>query len=72
MENVELTAPILYLQALILVALYEYGHGIYPAAWMTVGQCVRYADFLGIPSYEDSNNILGQCVRVTSLPLFQT
>ncbi|RYP65812.1 hypothetical protein DL771_008113 [Monosporascus sp. 5C6A] len=26
-------------QALILVALYEYGQGIYPAAWMTVGQC---------------------------------
>ncbi|RYP86583.1 hypothetical protein DL770_004882 [Monosporascus sp. CRB-9-2] len=48
-------------QALILVALYEYGQGIYPAAWMTVGQCVRYADFIGLPSYQDSNNILGQC-----------
>ncbi|RYP57945.1 hypothetical protein DL769_009192 [Monosporascus sp. CRB-8-3] len=48
-------------QALILVALYEYGQGIYPAAWMTVGQCVRYADFIGLPSYQDSNHILGQC-----------
>lgn len=57
------TASILYLQALVLVALYEYGQGIYPAAWMTVGQCVRYADFLGLPSYEESNVILGQCVR---------
>ncbi len=62
------TASILYLQALILVALYEYGQGIYPAAWMTVGQCVRYADFLGISSGEDSNDILGQCVRVFSPP----
>ncbi|RYO98816.1 hypothetical protein DL764_006979 [Monosporascus ibericus] len=29
------TASLMYLQALILVALYEYGQGIYPAAWMT-------------------------------------
>ncbi|RYP43048.1 hypothetical protein DL768_010106 [Monosporascus sp. mg162] len=26
---------LMYLQALVLVALYEYGQGIYPAAWMT-------------------------------------
>ncbi|RYP20384.1 hypothetical protein DL765_002842 [Monosporascus sp. GIB2] len=29
------TASLMYLQALILVALYEYGQGIYPATWMT-------------------------------------
>lgn len=57
------TASILNLQAMILVALYEYGQGIYPAAWMTAGQCVRYADFLGLPSYGESNDILGHCVR---------
>ncbi|KAI0473989.1 hypothetical protein GGR56DRAFT_676430 [Xylariaceae sp. FL0804] len=48
-------------QALVLVALYEYGQGIYPAAWMTVAQCVRYADFIGLPSYKDSNSVLGHC-----------
>lgn len=37
-----------YLQALLLVAIYEHSHGIYPAAWMTVGTCARYAEFLGL------------------------
>ncbi|KAI8624200.1 fungal-specific transcription factor domain-containing protein [Xylariaceae sp. FL1651] len=55
------TVSLCYLQALVLIALYEYSHGIYPAAWMTVGQCVRYADFVGLPSYKESNSILGQC-----------
>ncbi|KAI1816894.1 fungal-specific transcription factor domain-containing protein [Poronia punctata] len=54
-------ASLPYLQALLLIALYEYGHGIYPAAWMTVGRCVRYADFIGLPSYKDSNSMLGNC-----------
>lgn len=31
------------LQAMILVAFYEIGHGIYPAAYMTIGHCARYA-----------------------------
>ncbi|KAI1325749.1 hypothetical protein F5Y16DRAFT_377050 [Xylariaceae sp. FL0255] len=52
---------LIYLQAIVLIALYEYSHGIYPAAWMTVGQCVRYADFIGLPSYKESNSMLGQC-----------
>ncbi|KAF5649350.1 fungal specific transcription factor factor [Fusarium sp. NRRL 52700] len=39
---------LLCLQAMILVALYEYSHAIYPAAWMTIGSCARYADILGI------------------------
>lgn len=39
---------LLCLQAMILVALYEYGHAIYPAAWMTIGACARYADVLGL------------------------
>lgn len=43
------------LQAMILVALYEYSHSIYPAAWMTVGACSRYADIIRLsPS--------GQCL----------
>lgn len=31
------------LQALLLTALYEIGHGIYPAAHFTIGQCSKYA-----------------------------
>jgi hypothetical protein len=38
------------LQATVLVALYEYSHGIYPAAWVTVGTCGRYAELLGLSS----------------------
>jgi hypothetical protein len=41
---------LLCLQAMVLVALYEYGHAIYPAAWMTVGACARYADILMLSS----------------------
>jgi hypothetical protein len=36
------------LQALILVALYEMGHAIYPSAYLTVGYCVKYGIALGI------------------------
>ncbi|KAK7229675.1 hypothetical protein V2G26_001845 [Clonostachys chloroleuca] len=39
---------LLCLQAMALVALYEYGHAIYPAAWMTIGSCTRYSDALGL------------------------
>ncbi|KAL6233543.1 hypothetical protein BDW75DRAFT_231903 [Aspergillus navahoensis] len=39
---------ILVLQAGVLVALYELGHGIYPAAYLSIGACARYAHALGI------------------------
>ena len=39
---------ILVLQAGLLVALYELGHGIYPAAFLSIGTCARYAHALGI------------------------
>lgn len=57
------TASILYLQAIVLVALYELGHAVYPAAWMSVGSCVRYATMLGLPSYSEASGVLGRCVR---------
>lgn len=41
-----LTLPIL--QAGILIALYEFGHGIYPSAYFSVGACARYGVLLGI------------------------
>jgi hypothetical protein len=36
------------LQALTLVALFELGHAIYPAAYLTIGQCTRYGIALGL------------------------
>jgi hypothetical protein len=36
------------LQAKLLVSLYELGHGIYPAAYPSVGSCTRYGTALGI------------------------
>jgi hypothetical protein len=45
---VEDCLSILVLQAELLVALYEHGHGIYPAAFLSIGACARYAHALGI------------------------
>lgn len=36
------------LQSMILIAFYELGHGIYPAVYLTVGTCARYAVALGL------------------------
>lgn len=33
-------------QALLLLALHELGHGVYPEAYMTVGSCIRYGTAL--------------------------
>ncbi|KAL9487894.1 hypothetical protein ACSS6W_000171 [Trichoderma asperelloides] len=46
--EVESSLSLLVLQAGILVALYELGHGIYPAAFLSIGKCGRYAHALGI------------------------
>lgn len=56
---------LLCLQAMILVALYEYSHAIYQAAWMTVGSCARYADILGITPGDYCP--LGQVVRAIDI-----
>ena len=36
------------LQAAVLIAVYEVGHAIYPAAYLTIGACARYGTMLGI------------------------
>ncbi len=36
------------LQAAILLTIYEYAHTIYPAAYISIGTCVRYGQALGI------------------------
>jgi hypothetical protein len=51
------------LQAMILIALYEYSHAIYPAAWMTIGACSRYADILGISPGKEVIGVMDQWVR---------
>jgi len=42
------TLTLQLLQAKLLVSLYELGHGIYPAAYLSVGSCARYGTALGI------------------------
>ncbi|KAK1994849.1 hypothetical protein LX36DRAFT_583601, partial [Colletotrichum falcatum] len=51
-------ASLMLLQAMVLVAYYEYAHAVYPAAWATVASCVRYADLLGLPGFRESNIVL--------------
>jgi hypothetical protein len=53
----------LYLQALLLVALYEYSHAIYPAAWMTVGACARFVELLGLSCCVSTSTDLRPTVR---------
>jgi hypothetical protein len=36
------------LQALVVLSIYEYCHGIYPSAYITLGTCTRYLAALGI------------------------
>ena len=54
---------LLCLQAMVLVALYENSHAIYPAAWMTIGACARYAEMLGLSCGGKSMPCMGQAVR---------
>ncbi|EEY17685.1 conserved hypothetical protein [Verticillium alfalfae VaMs.102] len=54
---------IMVLQSMVLIAIYEYSHGIYPAAWTTIGGCARYADFLGLPDIHESSILLNSAVR---------
>ncbi|KAF3357457.1 60S ribosomal protein L38 [Verticillium dahliae VDG1] len=54
---------IMVLQSMVLIAIYEYSHGIYPAAWTTIGGCARYADFLGLPDVHESSILLNSAVR---------
>jgi Fungal specific transcription factor domain len=36
------------LQAWILLCIYEFGHAVYPSAYLSIGVCARYAVALGI------------------------
>jgi hypothetical protein len=54
---------LIVLQAGLLVFWYEYGQAIYPAAWMSGGRCLRYANLLGINGHSDSVQLLERLVR---------
>jgi Fungal specific transcription factor domain len=45
-----------FLQAKLFVCLYELGHGIYPAAYLSVGACARYGMALGIDDTSEAYN----------------
>lgn len=53
---------LLGLQGMVLVALYEYGQGIMPSAWMSVGACARLAELCGLPGFKESSSVLGPVV----------
>jgi hypothetical protein len=42
-------------QAMLLLALYELGHAIHPAAYMTVGSCIRYGNAMGFNKIVEYN-----------------
>lgn len=41
---------LLVLQANVLITCYEFGHGIYPAAFLSIARCARYAAALAVDS----------------------
>ncbi|MCJ1312282.1 hypothetical protein MMC25_005956 [Agyrium rufum] len=56
------TLSMIVLQAGVLIALYEVGHAIYPAAYLSIGTCARYGQALDIG---DSKTIRAR--KVTTL-----
>lgn len=56
-QSVESTGimSLMVLQAGILITCYEMGHGIYPAAFMSIAHCARYATALGVDSSISAN-----------------
>lgn len=51
------TINIRLIQTIVLVALYELGHSIYPAAYLTIGQAVRLATMVGLYSQKDAKQL---------------
>jgi hypothetical protein len=53
------TLSIRVVQAGVLIALYELGHSIYPAAYISVGLSARYAVAMGFDKAVKRGNITG-------------
>lgn len=52
------------LQGLLLISLYEYGHGIYPAAYLSVGNAARLGHAMGLHA-RDVPQMLPRCTTWT-------
>lgn len=46
------------LQSKVLIALYEIGHGIYPAAYLSIGNCATFVKALGLDNRKVSPQML--------------
>jgi hypothetical protein len=53
------------LQAGLLLSLYEFGHAIYPSAYLSIGSCARYAYALGIN--KDANTQVSKVLTLVEL-----
>ncbi|KAG9502151.1 hypothetical protein J7337_004976 [Fusarium musae] len=51
------TINVRLVQTLTLLALYEFGHRIYPAAYLSIGQAVRLATMVGLHSPKDAKQL---------------
>ncbi|KAK4201819.1 hypothetical protein QBC40DRAFT_252741 [Triangularia verruculosa] len=54
-----------FLQGMVLVTVYEIGHGIYPAAWISVGALARWVDILNLPGFRSGGGVLGSVTTWT-------
>ncbi|KAI7190102.1 hypothetical protein KC352_g21796 [Hortaea werneckii] len=52
------------LQGLLLIGLYEYGHGIYPAAYLSIGNAARLGHAMGLHA-RDVPQMLPRCTTWT-------
>ncbi|KAI9714596.1 MAG: hypothetical protein M1812_006401 [Candelaria pacifica] len=55
------------MQAAILLATYEIGHAIYPAAYLTVGHCARLGHALGIHNKKNATAMIGRVSSWTEM-----
>lgn len=53
------------LQATLLIALYEIGHGIYPAGLLTVGHAVRLGHIIGLHDRDNANQLFRENSTLT-------
>lgn len=59
LNNIEEVSPVALhvFQSLVLIALYEVGHGIFPAAYLTVGRAVRLGILRGVHDRKNSTQL---------------
>ncbi len=46
------------IQAALLIALYELGHGLYPAAYLSIGHCARLCYAIGLHDQKGALSML--------------